>query len=283
MWISRSFSAFFKCAKGGQHEPLEDRMMIRALVVDDERLGREGILQLSEEVPDLQVVDECATGREAIEAIRALSPDLIFLDIQMPELGGFELLDSIEPELLPEVVFVTAYDEYAVRAFEVNAVDYLVKPVNADDFRRAMARVRSRLAAPVGMENGDGPAAGGGGSKGAGASPPPGGYLRRLLVRDRDRAFFVPAEDILWLGAAGNYVRVATLEGKHYLIRGTLAEFEEQLDPQRYLRVHRSTIVNLDHLEEVRRDEMHRYSVFTADGRSHRVSRTARKALMDHH
>ena len=139
-------------------------MMIRALVVDDERLGREGILQLSEEVPDLEVVDECATGRDAIEAIRALSPDVIFLDIQMPELGGFELLDAIEPERLPAVVFVSAYDEYALRAFEVNAVDYLVKPVKADDFQRAMARVRSRLGAEEPENGGEGPRANGAGN-----------------------------------------------------------------------------------------------------------------------
>ena len=250
-------------------------MVIRAVVVDDERLGREGILQLSEGIPDLEVVDECATGREALESIRALSPDLLFLDIQMPELGGFELLSEVDPELIPEIVFVTAYDEYAVRAFEVNAVDYLVKPVQPEEFRRAIDRVRARLA-------------GGGTTSPAGAratngGAPQGGPLRRLLVRDRDRAFFVPADDILWLAAAANYVRLATREGKYYLVRGTLAEFESQLDPQRFLRVHRSTIINLDHVQEVRRDEMHRYSAFTADGRSHRVSRTARKALLGHH
>lgn len=253
-------------------------MKIRAVVVDDERLGREGILQLSEAIPDLDVVDECATGREALEAIRALSPDLLFLDIQMPELGGFELLAEVEPDLIPEIVFVTAYDEYAVRAFEVNAVDYLVKPVQPEEFRRAIDRVRARL------NGGAAASAGSAAVTGArGSASPQGGPLRRLLVRDRDRAFFVPAEDILWLAAAANYVRLATRDGKHYLIRGTLAEFEDQLDPQRFLRVHRSTIINLDHVQEVRRDEMHRYSAFTADGRSHRVSRTARKALLGHH
>ena len=254
-------------------------MMIRAVVVDDERLGREGILQLSEGIPDLEVVDECATGREALESIRALSPDLLFLDIQMPELGGFELLSEVDPELIPEIVFVTAYDEYAVRAFEVNAVDYLVKPVQPEEFRRAVDRVRARLAGG-GTASVPGTPSANAASNGA---TPPGGPLRRLLVRDRDRAFFVPADDILWLAAAANYVRLATREGKFYLVRGTLAEFEDQLDPQRFLRVHRSTIINLDHVQEVRRDEMHRYSAFTADGRSHRVSRTARKALLGHH
>lgn len=107
--------------------------------------------------------------------------------------------------------------------------------------------------------------------------------IQRLLVRDRNRAFFVAAADILWLGAAGNYVRVATRQGEQYLIRGTLAELEAQLDPRRFVRVHRSTIINMDHLEEVRRDEHHRYSALTADGRRHRVSRTARRALLEHH
>ena len=264
--------------------------MIRAVVVDDERFGREGILQLSEGVPDLEVVDECANGLEAMEAIRALTPDLVFLDIQMPEMGGFDLLAEIEPALLPEIVFVTAYDEYALRAFEVNAVDYLVKPVREEEFRRAMDRVRARLNAPDGAEtdehvgNGQGAAhSNGGGRNGAARREGGDGYLRRLLVRDRERAFFVPAEEILWLAAAANYVRVATRSGKFYLIRGTLAEFESQMDPSRFLRVHRSTIINLDHLQEVRRDEMHRYSALTTDGRTHRVSRTARKALLGHH
>lgn len=273
--------------------------MIRAVVVDDERLGREGILQLSEGIPDLEVVDECANGVEAMEAIRALAPDLVFLDVQMPELGGFDLLAGIEPELLPEIVFVTAYDEYALRAFEVNAVDYLVKPVKPAEFHRAIDRVRARLAAPEGTEgtgmdqtlqtsstgirrqgNGNGSGHAGPGANGRRGGE---GYLQRLLVRDRDRAFFVAAEEILWLAAAANYVRVATRGGKYYLIRGTLAEFESQMDPRRFLRVHRSTILNLDHLKEVRRDEMHRYSALTTDGRTHRVSRTARKALLGHH
>ena len=253
--------------------------MIRAVVVDDERLGREGIIRLSEGIPDLEVVDECATGAEALESIRALRPDLVFLDIEMPELGGFDLLSEVDPDLMPEVVFVTAYDEYAVRAFEVNAVDYLLKPVKPEELHRAVARVRSRLSR--------GTAPGDGGRRGSGAGTArtdgSGRFLQRLLARDRDRAFFVPAEDILWLVAAANYVRVATRGGKTYLIRGTLAELDGRLDPRRFLRVHRSTIVNLDHVREVRRDEMHNYTAVTADGRAHRVSRTARKALLGHH
>ena len=261
--------------------------MIRAVVVDDERLGREGILQLSEEIPDLRVVDECSSGREALEAIRAHAPDVLFLDVQMPELSGFELLEQMPSGTVPAVVFVTAYDEYAVRAFHVNAVDYLVKPVKPAEFRRAVDRVRARLAEREGAGEAAAKPLNGGATRMSATNghAPAGtsGYVRRILVRDRDRAFFVATDDILWLAAAANYVRVATRQGSSYLIRGTLAEFEEQLDPQRFLRVHRSTIINLDHVQEVRRDEMHRYSALTADGRAHRVSRTARKALLGHH
>ena len=252
--------------------------MIRAVVVDDERLAREGIRQLSEDVDDLEVVAECASGREALERIPDLDPDLVFLDVQMPELDGFEVLSRIAPEISAQVIFITAYDQHALRAFEVNAADYLVKPVRPAEFHRAIGRVRSRLegsASQAGARERE--------ERREGRSPEEGGWVRRLLVRHGDRAFFVPTEEILWLASAANYVRLATEAGREYLIRGTLAELEEQLDPRRFLRVHRSTIINLEHTREVRRDDMHRYAAVTADGRSHRVSRSARRALLGHH
>jgi two-component system LytT family response regulator len=211
------------------------------MIVDDEALPRRTIRRLLKGDADIEVVGECADGREAVAAIERLRPDLVFLDVQMPELDGFEVLRSLRSHV-PAVVFVTAFDEYAVRAFDVHAIDYLLKPVERDRFRDTLQHVRrqlgqldevrERLLAMV---------AGG---------PGPGRWLQRLAVRDAHKFSVVPVDEIDWIEAAGNYACVHAARRTH-LCRTTIKALAERLDPERFSRVHRGTIVNLERVREV--------------------------------
>lgn len=221
---------------------------IRALLVDDEPLALRKLRRLLAGERDVQIIAECCEGREAAAAIREHAPDLVFLDIQIPELDGFEVLDTLDREELPVVVFVTAYDEYALRAFDAHALDYLLKPVARERFRetleRARGRVRERRAAGViddrlialHAERQTGPA--------------PARYLTRIAVKTAGRAYFVRAEEIDWIEAADNYARLHAA-GTSHLVRETLRTLEAKLDPQVFLRVHRSAIVNVDAIREL--------------------------------
>jgi two-component system LytT family response regulator len=196
-------------------------MNLRVLIVDDERLAREKIRRYLESEPDVEIVGECDSGAGAVAAIRAQHPDAVFLDVQMPGGGGFDVLAELGPAAMA-VIFVTAHDEYAVRAFEVQALDYLLKPFDRTRFRQSLMRAR------------------------AAASP-----LRRLIVRDGDRVHFVPVEQIDWIAAADNYVTVHTGAREH-LMRDTLARLEARLDSDRFIRIHRGAIVNLEAIVEIR-------------------------------
>ena len=229
-------------------------MTIRALIVDDEPLSRERVRMLLGTHPEVQVVGECADGREAVSAIRAETPDLVFLDIQMPELDGFDVLQQLHGTRMPAVIFVTAYDEYAIRAFEVNAVDYLLKPVDPARFAAALERVtRSRPDDVVErvlsvVESIKRPR-----------------YRTRFVVRDAKGAFFLPADAITWLEAADNYVRLHTA-GNAYLLRETLKNIEASLDPERFVRVHRSAMVNLEKIARVEPWTRGEYVIILRDG-----------------
>ncbi len=239
-------------------------MTIQALVVDDERLARRKIIGLLEDQPDIEVVGECADGASAVARITEQRPDLVFLDIQMPELDGFEVLVEIGTSDMPEVIFVTAYDEHALRAFEVAAVDYLLKPFARARFESAVGRARSRLnenarATTVLTDL-------------LGALEKP-RYLERFIVRSTGRIELVDARDVEWIEADGNYMRLHTDERIH-LARDTLNAIEAKLDPARFLRIHRSRIVNIERVQQLRPGAHGEYTFVLGDGTEVRSSRS---------
>jgi two-component system, LytTR family, response regulator len=216
---------------------------LRAIVADDEPMGRQRLVRLLQAEAEVEVLAACETGEQALEAIRSHVPDVAFLDIQMPGLDGFGVVEALEgEEVLPAIVFVTAHDHYAVRAFEVHAFDYLLKPVDEERLRTALARVRERPAAADdtgqrvlallermhARERG----------------------LERLVVRTQERAFFLKTETIDWIEAAGKYVHLHVGKTTHP-IRGSMAGLEQELDPARFVRISRSAIVNIDRIQEI--------------------------------
>jgi two-component system LytT family response regulator len=224
-------------------------MKIRALIVDDESLARQRIRLLAREEPDLELLGECASGTEALAAIERERPDLLFLDVQMPEMDGFELLHKLPRERLPIVIFTTAYDKHAVRAFEAHALDYLLKPFQPDRFKAAVARAHEHLA------NQQASAA----ARGlldllAGRKDTPatgrGQFLTRLTVRRDEKVVVIKTADIDSIESAGNYVAVNVARESH-ILRETLNALEKTLDPEKFLRVSRSAIVNLDRVKEL--------------------------------
>jgi two-component system LytT family response regulator len=220
---------------------------VRALVVDDERLARRRLLRLLKEEPGIDVVGECADGEAAVLAIEEKAPDLVFLDVQMPAFNGFEVLEAIGPERAPAVVFVTAYDQYALRAFDVHALDYLLKPFPRPRFQQAVARARTEVMRGRAGETEDS------GRRLLSLLQElrgEGKRLERLAVNTGGRVFFLRMEEVDWIESEGNYLRLHVGAELH-LVRGTLKGLEARLDPERFVRIHRSTIVNLDRIREV--------------------------------
>jgi two-component system LytT family response regulator len=242
---------------------------LRALLVDDEPLVRRGIRAFLADEPGVVVAGECRDGLEAVDAIRALRPDLVFLDVQMPELDGLGVLDALETdERPPAIVFVTAYDAYALRAFEEHAVDYLLKPFDEERFRTALARARQRLTGPrpapldaLLRELRPAPA-----------------YAERLLVRAGGRMVPVVVAAIDWIEAADNYARLH-VGGERLALRETIRSLEARLDPRRFARIHRSTIVNLDQVREVRPLPSGDCTLLLRDGTALTLSRGRREAF----
>ena len=247
---------------------------VRVVIADDEPLVRRGLRAFIGASPGLSLVGEARNGSEAAQLIRAQRPDLVFLDVQMPELDGFGVLESLEGEPMPVVVFVTAYDEYAIRAFDVHAVDYLLKPFDEDRFRTALGRARSRLgerrAATLderleavltelrAREQ----------------------YADRLLVKSEGRVTVVQVEDVDWIEAADNYARVHTARGR-YLVREPIKSLERKLNPQHFARVHRSAIVNLARVRELQPMFGGEYVIILSTGAKLTLSRGYRDAFRD--
>jgi two-component system LytT family response regulator len=250
---------------------------IRALIVDDEPLARDGIRLMLRGIQDVEIVGEAGDGLAAVRAIGALRPDVVLLDVQMPGLSGFDVVEQSGATHLPLIVFVTAYDEHALRAFEVHAFDYLLKPVNRDRLADAMARVRADLARGAPGRDRVLDVISDARQGAAFAAPPP--YTVRFTVRDRDRYVLVRAADIDWIEAAANYVRINT-RGQSFLLRMTLAEMERRLNPGDFTRIHRSTIVNMARIKEIRPDAHGDYDVVLGDGRSLKMSRSFRERLL---
>jgi two-component system LytT family response regulator len=244
---------------------------IRAVIVDDEPLARRKIKRLLARDPEVEVAGEFGNGRDAIAAIRDLNPDLLFLDVQMPEVDGFDVIDSIEPARLPFVIFVTAYDQYALRAFEVSAVDYLVKPFDRVRFEKALQRARSRPTERGDELNRQTLAL-------LEELRARSSHTERLLIKSGGRAFFLKTEEIDWIEAEGKYVRLHV--GKEsYLLREAIGAMEAQLDPKRFPRIHRSSIVNIDRVRELQPWFHNEYRVILKDGTELMLSRSCRKRL----
>lgn len=216
--------------------------MIRTLIVDDEPIARRGLALLLSREPDIEIAGEAASGSEAVELIEAQSPDVVFLDVQMPELNGFEVLENLDMPRLPIIVFVTAHDEFAIKAFDVEAIDYLLKPFDRERFAVALDRVRRHLKA---RDQDDLQ----GRMKNLLERYRP-GTLERLIVRDAGRMFFLPIDEIEWIEAAGNYVRVHSGKTSH-LIRHTITALTDRLPAADFLRVSRSAVVHLRRVREV--------------------------------
>lgn len=254
---------------------------IRALIVDDEPAARAAIRGLLADDPDVAVIGECADGRSALDALSADAPDLLFLDVQMPEMDGFTLLGRLDPERLPVVVFVTAYDQYALRAFDVHALDYLLKPFDDERFRHAVARAKQQVRqGKLGALSGKLLALLGGANAAAaaGASPATGAYLRRLVIKSGGRVTILAVRDIDWLEADGDYVKIHTGKAWH-LLRETMKHLESQFDPARFVRIHRSTIVNVERIKELQPYFRGEYVVILNDGTSLKLSRGYKERL----
>jgi len=246
---------------------------VRVLIVDDEPPARAKVRRFLAADAEVEVVGEAGSGPEAVDAIQRLRPDLVFLDIQMPGADGFGVLGALDDGAMPQVVFVTAYDAYALRAFEVHAVDYLLKPFDADRFRTALARAKERVRARPAADDLEQRI-----RRALAEARPPAAYLDRVLVRTGDRAVFLRTDEIDWLEAEENYVRVHAGREPH-LVRGTLAGLEERLDPARFIRVHRSHVVNLASIRELHPWSHGDWMIVLRDGRELMLSRRYRDRL----
>jgi two-component system LytT family response regulator len=252
---------------------MTDAGKIRALIVDDEPLARRRIRRMLAHHSDIEIIGESANGREAIAAIRGQAPDLVFLDVQMPELDGFAVLEAIGAESLPLVIFVTAYDQYALRAFEVYALDYLLKPFDRQRFDKALQRAKARLANERSDINHRALAL-------LEELRAQSSHAERLVIKSGGRAFFLKTEEIDWVEAEGKYVRLHV--GKEsYLVREAISSLEAQLDSKKFLRIHRSTIVNIDRVRELQPWFHNEYRVILRDGTELMLSRSCRKKLGD--
>ena len=238
---------------------------MNVLIVDDEPLAREGMTLLLKDEPSISSIAEARNGAEAVEAIRGQRPDLVMLDVQMPEMDGFGVLRAVGAEQMPPVIFVTAHDRYAIQAFEVNAIDYLLKPVTRERCSQALARVRERM----GAEGGD--------NRHVVsllqqlAAPPK--YLARVALRASGKISFVNMEDILFVQAAENYVQLHLKNARH-LLHVPIATFESSLDPQLFLRIHRSLVVNVKHILELETGPHGEYIVVLQGGTRLQSSRS---------
>jgi two-component system, LytTR family, response regulator len=247
-------------------------MKLRTLIVDDEMPSRKKIRSFLEEHPDFQLVGECADGEQAIAAIRAHSPELIFLDVQIPGRDGFEVLDSLREEFVPTVIFVTAFDKYAVRAFEARALDYLLKPFNKARFAEALHRFQERRARLNGISHRDE-------LKAAIQEIQKESHSdERIVVKSGSRMIFLRKSSIEWIEAQGDYVKLHVGKEGH-MLRETMETVLKHLDPSRFARIHRSTIVNLDHVREIRPLWGGDYTVLMRDGTQLTLSRTHRSGL----
>jgi two-component system LytT family response regulator len=251
------------------------RKPLRVLIADDEPLSRAGMVDMVARDPDFEVVGQTGDGGASVDAIRTLTPDLVLLDVQMPVLDGFEVIDAIGADLMPPVIFVTAYDQFALRAFEVHAIDYLLKPFEDERLHAALDRFKRSSADQLGQltrqltelmaER-------------RGRSDR--GFLSRLVVRKTHHTLLVPVETIDWIEAADYCVKIHS-QGQVHVIRESMQRMEERLDPTHFFRAHRSGIINLDRLKEILPTPQGEHLLVLHDGTRIRLSRARRSALED--
>ncbi len=251
---------------------------IRTLIVDDEPIARRGIRRELEREPDVVIVGECSDGYAAVTAIHEKNPDLVFLDLQMPELDGFGVIETVGIKHMPAVIFVTAYNQHALKAFEIHALDYLLKPFNRERFQSALQRAKKQLQqasleglserllallhdSEAGREIAEQPK-----------------YLERLVVKASGRIFFLNTEEIHWIEAADNYVRLHVGKDSH-LIQGTMSRLESKLNPEMFLRIHRSAIVNIKQIKELQPLFHGEYAVYLSNGKELTSGRTYRENM----
>jgi two-component system LytT family response regulator len=247
---------------------------IKTLIVDDETLGRRRIRRLLAAEADVEVIGECGDSQKAINLIQERNPDLLFLDIQMPGVDGFGVLESLPPKNAPAVIFVTAFDQYALRAFDVHALDYLLKPFDRARFRRALDRARAQIRHQAGavldhristlLDN-------------LGNKPK---HMDRVVIKSAGRIMFLRTDEIDWIEAADNYVRLHVGVESH-LLRETLGSLEGRLDASKFMRIHRSTVVNIDRMKELQPWFHGDYVVILEDGTRLNLSRTYRDRVIE--
>ncbi len=247
-------------------------MKIQAVIADDEPLARAGIRALLEDDPDIELIGECGTGRGLVALVIDQTPDLIFLDVEMPEMDGFDTLESLPSDAIPSVIFVTAYDQYAVNAFEVHALDYVLKPIDRERFRKALQRAKDHIKQQRDhsltrrildcLED----------------LKAPTDFLDRVVIKNGGDVIFLKVEEIDWIEAEGNYVRLHAGKDSH-LLRETLSNLESQLNPAKFIRIHRSTIVNSDRIRKLEALFHGDCNVILNDGTQLMLSRNYRKNI----
>jgi two-component system, LytTR family, response regulator len=252
---------------------------IKTLIIDDEPLARRNLRLLLEKDPQIEILEECRNGREAVKAINALSPDLIFLDIQMPEMDGFDVLARVGPEHIQAIIFVTAFDQYALKAFDVHALDYLLKPFDDERFANALERAKSQIEAReidrlskrllALLEDRDSERK---------RPRQETNYLTRVMIKVSGRVTLLKVDEIDFIEADGNYAKLH-VGRKAHLLREKMHDLEGRLDPAKFVRIHRSVIVNLDRIKEMHPHFNGDYIVVLEDGRKLRLSRTRRENL----
>ena len=263
---------------------------IRALVVDDESLAREALVVMLNDDPEMEVIGECRNGKEAVTLIRQQSPDVVFLDIQMPEMDGFQVVEEVGAKRMPVTVFVTAYDKYALRAFEAHALDYLLKPFDHDRFNSALQRAKTfvrqqklgeiseslfAVLQDMKLKTGESPSAADNRKPESAVQQEP---LDRVVIKSSGGIYFLKIEEIDWVEGAGDYLSLHSGSQTH-LIRETMGNFHAKLDPRKFLRIHRSTIVNIDRIKDIRPLLKGEYVVTLTSGERLKASRGYRHEL----
>lgn len=244
-------------------------MQARLLIVDDEPLARDRIREMVKDDPEVQVIAEARNGLEAVEAVAKYDPDIVFLDIQMPDMDGFEVLKNLNAEPLPLIIFVTAYDQYALRAFDVHALDYLMKPFDRERFARALRHAKEQMKRPTDEQRDGRIMALLEEIKGS-------RYLERFAIKKGEKVLFVRSEEVDSIEAEGNYVRL-NVAGTSYMLRETINSVESKIDPRTFVRIHRSTIVNINRVKELQTWARGEYRVVLLNGTYYTLSRSYRE------
>lgn len=255
-------------------------MKIKTIIADDEPLAREKIRNLLEEDPDIELIGEFSDGIETVAAIQEQQPDLVFLDVQMPELDGFGVLEALSESHLPTLIFVTAYDQYALRAFEVHALDYLLKPFDRERFQKALHRAKEQMQKEKSGEVNEKLLTLLEDLKSEKSNNHERKFLDRLVIKAGGRVTFLKTEEIDWIEAAGNYVRLYIGKDSH-LLRDTMNNIQTKLDPEKFLRIHRSTILKIDRIKELQPWYHGEYVVTLENGKQLTSSRSYRHKLSE--